>query len=95
MKKLIILMAFGTCFAGPFDSVSSVGTGLQCSQSCDPGAIMKVLQVSSEQAKSLSTTACQVSCSDQCFAGEINNKVSSEIAATKCKDSLKKTFKLN
>lgn len=88
-------MAFGTCFAGPFDSVTSMANTGQCTQSCDPGAIMKALKVSSEQAKSLSTTACQVACADSCFAGKINEKASTEVAANACQDSLKKTFKLN
>ena len=95
MKRFIILIAFGSCFAGPFDSVSSITTAKQCIQSCDPGTVINTLQVSSTQAKSLSTTACQAACGDQCFSGEINNKSSSEMAAAKCQASLKKTFQLN
>lgn len=98
IKKLLILLSFGSCFAAPWDSVSSLGNTAQCTQNCDPGAIMKTLNVQSEQAKSLSTTACQVSCGNDCFAKAMANakdKSYSETAALQCKDSLKKSLNLN
>lgn len=95
IKKILVLMAFGSCFGGMFDSVTNAAGTAQCANSCDAGAIIKTLKVDSTQAKTMSTTACQVACTDQCFSGQINNKSSSEIAAMKCQDSLKQTFKLS
>lgn len=97
VKKLCLVLCFGVsfCYADMLGSISSAANSGQCIQSCDPGAVMKALQISSEKAKTMSKTTCQVSCTDQCFANKINNKSSSEDAALQCKDSLKKTFNLN
>lgn len=104
IKKILVLMAFGSCFAAPWDNVTldSATGSVQCAKSCDPGTIMKVLNVDSEDAKTLSKTACQVSCADKCFSKKMNDTStkpaagsnSTEVAALQCKDSLKETFKL-
>lgn len=98
MKKTLILMLCmcGYSFAGTFDSLTSTATSLnnsnQCISSCDQGAIMKALNVPSEQATKMSKNACQVACANQCFADQINNKATSETAAKTCKDSLKSSL---
>ena len=100
MKKLllVLLVSAGSCFAAPWDSTGNLNNALNCNNNCDAGMIMKALNVQVEQAKSLSTIACQVSCGDDCFAGKMANakeKAEIETAALQCKDSLKKTLKIN
>lgn len=96
MKKLFILLSIlgVSCYADIMSSMPGMAATSSCAQSCDPGTIIKVLGVTSDKAKTLSTTACQTACMDQCFAGKINSKQSSEMSALDCKDSLKKTFSL-
>ncbi len=99
MKKLLVLLALsGSCFASPLDSLSNVGNAAQCVRNCDPGVIAKVISLKNENAKAVSTTACKTACANPCFAENMKNsenKSHSEIAAYKCKDSLKDTFKAN
>lgn len=99
MKKLLILLALSSsCFASPLNSLSSIGNAAQCVNNCDPGVIAKVIGLKDENAKAVSTTACKTACANQCFAENMKNsenKSHSEIAAYKCKDSLKDTFKTN
>lgn len=77
------------------DSISNVADGFTCVDACDEGEIMKVFNVTNATAKNTSKTACQVACTNQCFATKINNKVGSEDAAIACKSSLKKTMTLS
>ncbi len=105
MKKLLILLSLScvSVFAVSLGGISAddVATGANCTKQCDAGAILKVLNAG-EQAKSLSTTTCQVSCANKCFAGKINEKnaageaaSTSETAAIACQDSLKKDLHIN
>lgn len=100
MKKLLAVLALSSsfCYAGLLDSTSSMsdfGGANSCMSACDPGAVMLVLDVKNDNAKSMSKTACQTACLDKCFSSQINKKEKSEVAALSCKDSLKKTFKLD
>ncbi|MDD3266005.1 MAG: hypothetical protein PHC75_02345 [Burkholderiales bacterium] len=99
MKKLLVLLTLtSSCFASPLDSLSNVGNATQCIKNCDPGTIAKVINLKDENAKAISTTACKTACANSCFAENMKNaenKSHSEIAAYKCKDSLKDTFKIN
>lgn len=99
MKKLLVLLALtSSCFASPLNSISDVGNAAQCVKNCDPGAIAKVISLKDENAKTASTAACRTACANPCFAENMkdsSNKAHSEIAAYKCKDSLKDTFRTN
>ncbi len=96
MKKLLTVILGVACmssFAVSLGDISAgdVAAGANCTNQCDAGAILKALNAG-DQAKSLSTTTCQVSCANKCFAGKINekdatgkSKNTSETAAVDCK----------
>jgi hypothetical protein len=96
MKKLLLVLAFGATLAHAdlLGTVAKAGNTGLCSQNCKGDDIVKVLGVTGDKVKQISGTACQVACSDQCFATAMNDKKTSADSAVECKDSLKKTFKL-
>lgn len=101
MKKLLTLILSLSCMSVFAFSIGDVANTASCTKQCDPAMILKVLNAG-DQAKSLSTTTCQVACGDKCFTGKINEKDvtgkpinTSETAALACQDSLKKDLQIN
>ena len=96
MRKLLavaLCVLSVSSFAGMMDSISNVSNTSACMDKCDGGEIMKAL--GSKNAKDNASNVCKVACVNTCFSQEIKAKSTTEIAAIKCKDSLKSDLKIN